>query len=330
MRQLLTESVLVSLVGGAFAVLLAIWGTSLLVALKPDNLPRLQEIGVDARVLGFTLGISILTGVVFGLLPAWTAARGGVGEGLKEGGRSAPAGSARQRLRSMFVVGELAIALILLVGAGLLIKTFWKLRSVDPGFNANHLLTMRVELPEARYKEVARQTRFRTQTLAAINSLPGVQAAMISELPLSGDSLDHDFLIEGRPPIAPGDEPSLETRSVLGDYFHTMQIPLRLGRDFGPQDFVDKAPLVGIVNDAMVRQYFPNENPLGKRVRWVRNPQIEWITIIAVLGGGNPSGLDRPEQPGLYSPYTQINPWKRWTTLVVRTQSEPAGMAAAV
>ena len=330
MRQLLTESILVSLVGGAFAVLLAIWGTSLLVALKPENLPRLQEIGVDSRVLGFTFGVSLLTGVIFGLLPAWTAARGGVNEGLKEGGRSATAGSARQRLRSMFVVGELAVALILLVGAGLLIKTFWKLRSVEPGFNPDHLLTMRVELPEARYKEVEPQTRFRTQTLAGINSLPGVQAAMISELPLSGDSLDHDFVIEGRPPIAPGDEPSLETRSVLGDYFRTMQIPLRLGRDFGPPDFADKAPLVGIVNDAMVRQYFPNENPLGKRIRWVRNPQIEWITIIGVVGDVKHFGLDLPEQPALYSPYTQINPWKRWTTVVVRTQSDPGAMAAAV
>ena len=283
-RQLLTESVLVSLAGGALAVLLAIWGTSLLVALKPENLPRLQEIGVDARVLAFTFGISLLTGVIFGLLPAWTAARGGVSEALKEGGRSATAGGARQRLRSTFVVVELAVALILLVGAGLLIKTFWKLRSVEPGFNPDHLLTMRVELPEARYKEVEPQTRFRTQALAAINSLPGVQAAMISELPLSGDSLDHDFLIDGRPPIAPGDEPSLQTRSVLGDYFHTMQIPLRAGRDFGPQDFEDKAPLVGIANDAMVRQYFPNEDPLGKRIRWARDPQVHWITIIGVVG----------------------------------------------
>ena len=257
-RQLLTESVLVSLAGGAIAVLLAIWGTSLLVALKPENLPRLQEVGVDARVLGFTFGISLLTGVIFGLLPAWAASRGGVNDALKEGGRSATAGGARQRLRSTFVVFELAVALVLLVGAGLLIKTFWKLRSVEPGFNPERLLTMRIELPEARYKEVDKQTRFRNQTLDAVNSLPGVKAAMISELPLSGDWLDHDFLIEGRPPIAPGDEPSLQSRSVLGDYFETMQIPLQSGRGFAPQDFADKAPLVGIGNAALVRQYFPN------------------------------------------------------------------------
>ncbi len=329
-RQLLTESVLISLAGGAVGVLIAWWGTSLLVALKPENLPRLQEIGVDSRVFAFTFGLSLLTGVIFGLLPAWSASRDRVTERLKEGGRSATAGRAHQRVRSMFVVVELAIALILLVGAGLLVKTFWKLRNVDPGFNTEHLLTMRVELPEARYKEVDKQTRFRTQTLAGINSLPGVQAAMISELPLSGDSLNHDFVIEGRPPIAPGDEPSLESRSVLGDYFHTLQIPLLQGRDFSAQDLDDKAPPVGIVNERMVRQYFPNEDPLGRRVRFVRNPQIEWITIVGVVGDVKHFGLDLPEQPALYSPYTQINSWKRWMTFAVRTRSDPAAMAHAV
>jgi putative ABC transport system permease protein len=233
-------------------------------------------------------------------------------------------------MRSTFVVVELAVAVILLVGAGLLIKTFWNLRSVEPGFNPDHLLTMRVELPEARYKEVDKQTRFRTQVLDAMNLLPGVEAAMVSELPLSGDSLDHDFVIDGRPPLAPGDEPSLETRSVLGDYFRTMQIPLRSGRNFAPQDFVEKAPLVGIANDAMVRQYFANEDPLGKRIRWARNPEVQWITIIGVVGDVKHFGLDLPEQPALYSPYTQINPWKRWMTIVARTQSDPESMAQAV
>ncbi|HMG76373.1 MAG TPA: ABC transporter permease [Pyrinomonadaceae bacterium] len=329
-RQLLTESVLISLAGGALGVLIAWWGTSLLVALKPENLPRLQEIGVDSRVFAFTFGLSLLTGVIFGLLPAWTASRSGVSESLKEGGRSATAGRAHQRVRSTFVVVELAIALVLLVGAGLLVKTFWKLRNVEPGFNSDHLLTMRVELPEARYKEIDKQTRFRTQALDDVNSLPGAQAAMISELPLSGDSLNHDFVIDGRPTVAPGDEPSLETRSIMGDYFHTMQIPLRKGRDFGPQDFDAKAPLVGIANDAMVRQYFPNEDPLGKRVRWVRNANVEWITIVGVVGDVKHFGLDLPEQPGLYSPYTQINPWKRWMTFAVRTQSDPAAMGPMV
>jgi putative ABC transport system permease protein len=330
MRQLLTESLLLSLAGGAAAILLAYWGTSLLVSFKPDNLPRLSEIGVDARVLGFTFGVSVLTGLIFGLVPAWAASRGRVGDALKEGGRSATAGSARQRLRSTFVVVELAVALVLLVGAGLLIKTFWKLRSVEPGFNPDHLITMRVELPETRYEAVAPQTRFRKQVLDGMNSLTGVQAAMISELPLSGDSLDHDFLIDGRPPIAPGDEPSLETRSILGDYFKVMQIPLRRGRDFGPQDFDEKAPLVGIGNDALVRQYFHGEDPLGQRIRWARNPQVQWITIVGVVGDVKHFGLDLPEEPALYSPYTQINPWKRWMSIAVRTQGDPAATAQAL
>ena len=329
-RQLLTESLLLSLAGGAVGVVLAFWGTSLLVAFKPENLPRVAELGVDARVLGFTLGISILTGLIFGLAPAWAAARGGVGEALKEGGRSATAGSARQRLRSTFVVAELAVALVLLVGAGLLIKTFWKLRSVEPGFNPDRMITMRVELPETRYKDVPTQTRFRKQVLAGMNSLPGVQAAMISELPLSGDSLNHDFLVENRPPIAPGDEPSVETRSVLGDYFKVMQIPLQRGRDFGAQDFDDKAPLVGVANETLVREYFQNEDPLGKRVRWARNPQVEWITIIGVVGDVKHFGLDLPEQPALYTPYTQISPWKRWMSIAARTQGDAAGTAQAL
>jgi len=329
-RQLLTESILISLAGGALGVFIALWSTNLLIALKPENLPRLQEINVDLRVFGFTFGVSVLTGLIFGLLPALTASRSATGESLKEGGRTATTGRAQQRVRGAFVAAELAVALVLLIGAGLLVKTFWKLRNVEPGFSPDHLLTMRVELPETRYKEVDSQTRFRIQALANINSLPGVQSAMISELPLSGDSLDHEFLIEGRPPIAPGDEPSLESRSVMGDYFHVMHIPLRSGRDFGPQDFDDKVPLVGIVNDEMVRQYFPNENPLGKRVRWASDRTVQWISIIGVVGDVKHFGLDLPELPAIYSPYTQTNPWKRWMTFAARTQSDPGSMEQAV
>jgi len=171
---------LVSLAGGACAVLLAIWATNLLVRLQPENLPRLQEIGVDARVLAFTFGVSLLTGIVFGLLPAWSASRSVVNDALKEGGRSSTAGGARQRMRSTFVVAELAVALVLLVGAGLLIKTFWNLRSVGPGFKPDHLLTMRVELPEARYKETEKETRFRMQALESWLSVANPRRFAIS------------------------------------------------------------------------------------------------------------------------------------------------------
>lgn len=329
-RQLLTESVLVSLAGGALAVALAIWGTDLLVSFKPANLPRLSEIGVDTRVLLFTLGVSLLTGVLFGLLPAWSASRRGVSEALKEGGRSATAGGARQKIRSAFVVVELAVALVLLVGAGLLIKTFWKLRSVEPGFNADHLVTMRVELPEARYKDVGSQSRFRRQVLTAVNSLPGVQAAMTSELPLSGDSLNHNFIIENRPPIAPGDEPDLETRSVMGDYFKVMQIPLKAGRDFTSLDFEDTAPLVGIANESLARQYFQNEDPVGKRIRWAADPGKRWMTIVGVVGDVKHFGLDLPELPAFYTPYTQAAAWKRWMSVAARTQGHPGNSSLAI
>jgi putative ABC transport system permease protein len=329
-RQLLTESVLVSLCGGALAVLLAIWGTNLLVWLKPENLPRLREITVDWRVLAFTFGLSLLTGILFGLLPAWTASRGRVSEALKEGGRSATAGGARQRLRSAFVVAELAVALVLLIGAGLLIKTFWNLRSVAPGFNPDRVLTMRVELPEARYKEVKTQMRFRTETLNGMNSLPGVQAAMVSEIPLGGDALDHEFLVEGRPPIAPGDEPSVETRSIMGDYLSVMQIPLRAGRNFDAHDFLEDAPRIAIVNEELVRQFFPNEDPINKRVRWARDPQDRWMSIVGVVANVKHFGLDLPVEAELYSPYSKADPWKRWMTFVARTQSTPGAMTGAL
>jgi putative ABC transport system permease protein len=327
-RQLLVESVLLALGGGALGALLAWLGTRALVAAQPDGLPRLGEIGVDPRVFAFTFATALLTGIVFGLFPAWTAARsGGAGD---DAARGVSAGRAQQRLRSAFVVAQLAVALVLLVGAGLLVRTFWNLRSVDPGFRPAQLLTLRVELPETRYRGLAEQTRFRTAALDAIDALPGAHAAMVSELPLSGESLNHDFLVDGWPPVAPGDEPSVETRSVLGDYFAVMGIALRGGRDFAATDFNADAPRVGIANDALVRKYFAGENPLGKRVRWARQDTVEWITIVGVAADVHHFGLERPDLPALYSPYTQAEPWTRWMTFVVRTQGDPLALAPAV
>ena len=326
-RQLLVESVLIALSGGALGALLAWFGTRALVALQPDGLPRLGEIGVDPRVFAFTLAVALLTGVVFGLYPAWAAARAG---GAQPGAsRGASAGRAQQKMRSAFVVAQLALALVLLVGAGLLVRTFWNLRGVDPGFQAAQLLTFRVELPDTRYRTIAEQTRFRTAALDALGALPGARAAMVSELPLSGESLDHDFLVEGWPPVAPGDEPSVETRSVIGDYFAVMGIPLRGGRDFAATDFNADTPLVGIANEALVRKYFPGQDPVGKRVRWAREDAPHWITIVGVAGDVHHFGLDQPDLPALYSPYPQSEPWKRWMTFVVRTRSDPLALAPA-
>src|SRR5262249_27236627 len=210
-----------------------------------------------------------------------------------------------------------------------LVKSFWQLRSVKPGFNPDNLLTMRLELPEARYKGIPEQIRYRRALLDEVNTLPDVQTAIISELPMSGESLNHDFTVEGWQ-LPQGDEPNVETRSIQGDYFDTMEIPLLSGRDFTPHDD-QNAPLVGIANQELVRQFFPNENPLGKRVRWARDDKINWITIVGIVGDVKHFGLDLQEQPALYTPYAQSGrAWKRWQTVVVRSRENPSTLAGVV
>jgi putative ABC transport system permease protein len=327
-RQLLTESSLIALLGGSLGVILAIWGVDLLIALKPENIPRLETISVDSRVLVFTLAISLATGIVFGLAPSWHAGRINVSDALKEGGRGT-AGTARHRMRSALVIIEMAMAMVLLIGAGLLIKSFWQLRNVEPGFNVENLLTMRIELPEARYREISKQTQYRHTLLEEVNSLPGAETALVSELPMSGNWLTHDFAVEGQQ-LATGEEPDVQTRSIEGNYFRVMQIPLLAGRDFTPQDN-EHAPLAGIVNESLARRFFQGQNPIGKRVRWARDPEPNWITIIGVVGDVKHFGLDEAEEPALYTPYTQSNrAWKRWLNLVIRGQNEPGSLAGAV
>jgi putative ABC transport system permease protein len=316
------------LLGGAAGVALAVWGVDLLVAMKPANLPRSETIGVDGRALLFTLAVSVLTGVVFGLAPVWQATRVNLSDALKEGGRG-EAGEAKHRLRSALVAIEMALALVLLTGAGLLINSFWRLRNVQPGFNADGLLTMRIELPEARYREIPEQTRYRRALLEEVNALPGAQAALVSELPMGGEWLSHDFLVEGQQ-LSVGEEPDVQTRSVEGDYFRVMRIPLLSGRDFTPRDN-ENAPLVGIINQSLARRFFKEESPLGKRVRWARDDQINWIMVIGVAGDVKHFGLDEPEEPALYTPYMQsMRAWKRWMNLVVRGDGDAAALAGAV
>ena len=329
-RQVLTESLLLAILGGAGGLVLAMWGVDLLMALKPADFPLVATVSIDRWVLAFTFGVSVLTGIVFGLVPALSSSRLNMNEVLKEGGRSATGGVARQRVRSLLVVSELALALMLLIGAGLLIKGFWRLRAVDPGFSPENLLTMRIELPESRYKEIPTQTQFRQNLLDRVNSLPGVQAAMVSELPLSGEQLTHNFIIDGRPPLAVGEEPELNVRNVGGDYFHTMKIPIIQGRDITAQDRAE-APMVGVVNESFVHQYFPDENPLGKRIRWARGETPQWMTIVGIVGDVKHFGLNQPEEPAFYYSYFQSeHPWKRWMYLIVRSKEDPAALANQV
>ncbi|HKW65192.1 MAG TPA: ABC transporter permease, partial [Candidatus Acidoferrum sp.] len=319
-RKLLTESTLLSFSGGAAGLLFAQWGTRMLLALTPEELRWLNGIHMDSRVLLFVLAVSVLTGIIFGIAPALLAARTDTAAALNEGGRSKTASAAGHRIRRILVTTEVAFALMLLVGAGLLIKGFSRLHSVNPGFNPNGVFTMYLQLPDMRYHEIPKQTQFRRELLARLNSLPGVQVGMVTDIPLGGNYVGHYLVIEGRPPIPKGDEPKVQTLTVMGDYFRVMRIPLRAGRDFTEMDR-EGQPLVAMVNEELVRQFFPRDNPVGSRIGWA--PDIgspNWMTIVGVVGDVKHSGLNQPTDPAVYTPFVQSDErWKRFMTLAIRT-----------
>jgi putative ABC transport system permease protein len=325
-RQILTESVVLAFSGGALGVLLASWGTQLLLAAMPSVLPRLEGIGVDGRVVLFTAAVSFLTGLAFGILPAWKASSHGFAPGMA--GPRGQGGVSSGRLRDAFVVAEIALAMVLLVAAGLLLHALWRLHAVPPGFATAGAVAARLDLPESRYGEIPAQTRFRERVIAELNAVPGVAAAMVSEVPLTGQALHHNFVIEGRPPIAVGDEPDLYSRSVMGDYFGVMGIPRKTGRDLLPSDR-EGTPLVGVVNESFVRKYFPGANPVGARIRWARDEEVRWIEIVGVVGDVRHFGLAHADRPAVYTPYAQsAQKWKRWMEVVVRGPRETSGLAA--
>jgi putative ABC transport system permease protein len=326
-RQVLVESIVLSVLGGAAGLLVGSWGMDALLALKPEDLPRVDSVHLDGAVLFFTMALALVTGLIFGLLPAWQATRVEIAGALGSAGRSVT--SARSGFRSALVVAELGLALLLLIGAGLLGKAFWQLTSVTPGFNPENVVTMRVELPEARYKTVQPQTQFRQQVLDNMNTLPGVEAAIVSEMPLGGNAINHNFIIEGRPPIPAGEEPELYSRSIMGAYFKVLRIPLLQGRALSRDDRAD-TPAVGVINESMARQYFGGENPVGSRIRWARSEGVDWITIVGVVGNVRHFGLANAEEPAIYTPYAQSGQdWKRWSEFVIRTPGKMDGPLVA-
>jgi putative ABC transport system permease protein len=331
-QQLLTESVLLALAGGVLGLLLARWGLDLLAALQPANIPRLAELSIDRRVLLFASALSLLTGVAFGLAPALQASKLDLNDALKEGGKGAGEASGRQRLRSILIVSEIALSLVLLIGAGLMIKSFWRLMQVDPGFNPVNALTAVVSLPVAKYAETERQVAFFQQAVERVGSLPGVEAAGVTtDIPLFGGS-STGFDVEGRPPSPPGQRPMVEYRSVSPGYFRAMGIPLLRGRAFTEQDRAD-APGVVIINETLARLYFPGEDPLGKRLGF--STPTDWRDIVGVARDTRNYGLDEEVKPEAYMPYTQSAPGYlsgsvSAMVLVVRTASDPQGAFAAV
>jgi putative ABC transport system permease protein len=330
-RQRLTESTLLALVGGAVGLLAAKVGSTLLLALKPAELRRLNAISMDARVFLFVFAVSLLTGLLFGLLPAWSASRGDMAEALRENARTAATGVSRSRLRSFLVTAELALALILLAAAGLLIKGFLRLRSVDPGFNPANVVTMYLQLPGTRYPKIPVQTNFRRELLARINAFPGVEAAMITDLPLAGNYVGHRVVIDGQPTPAVGAEPMVQTLSVMGNYFDVMQIPILAGRDFSAMDR-EGQPGVAIVNETFARQLLPGQDPIGSRINWARSDKPnDWMTIAGVAGDVKHSGLNQPVDPAIYAPFSQNDEaWRKWMTLVIRTRVPVAALVEDV
>ena len=328
-RQRLTESTLLALVGGAVGLLVAKLGTMFLLALKPAALHRFHSIPIDGTVFVFVFAISLLTGLLFGLLPAWSASRSDIAEALRANQRAT--GVSRSLLRSFLITAEVALALILLAGAGLLMKGFLRLRSVNPGFNPANVMTMYLQLPATRYSQFQSQTNFRRELLARINALPGVEAAMITDIPLAGNYVGHRIVIDGRPTPAVGTEPQVQVLSVMGDYFRVMQIPIRAGRDFLPTER-EGQPLVAVVNEAFVREHLPGQKPIGSRIDWIRTPDPhQWMTIVGVAADVKHSGLNQPVDPAVYSPFSQNDEaWRRWMTLVIKTRAPIAGVVEDV
>jgi putative ABC transport system permease protein len=227
-------------------------------------------------------------------------------------------------------MAEVALALVLLAGAGLLIKGFARLRSVDPGFNPEHLVSIFVQLPPTRYYDIPKQTYFRREVLNRLNSLPGIRAAMVGDLPLTGSGVSHRLAFEGRAPAALGDEPEVDSFGVMGDYFRVMQIPMVAGRAINTMDREDQ-PLVAVINEALARQYFGRANPLGRRIRWARDTGAPlWMTIVGVAADVKQYSLASPSYPGVFTPFAQSNEnWRRWMCVVIRSsETSPAAVAA--
>src|SRR5215211_5135963 len=281
-RQFLTESILLSTLGGIVGLGIAYGGLVLLKAFIPENVSQARDISIDFKVLAFTLLVSVLTGVIFGLAPAMQAVRFNQIETLKEGGRDAATGGSGKRLRSLLVMAEVAISLVLLIGAGLLINSFLRLRNVDPGFRADNLLTMKIVLPEPKYEDVERREVFYTDVIGRVQSLAGVRsAAVTTNLPLYQQGNSLSIRIEGRPEPPPQQESIIVTRVISPGYFDTMSIPLLSGRNFNDQDSMTARNAVVVISETMARRYWPNEDPIGKRIAVGRaRSDEEWIPII--------------------------------------------------
>lgn len=328
MRQLLTESLLLALIGGALGVLAAYWGADVLVAISPITFPTFVQLTPDVRVLGFSLLISVLTGVFFGLAPALQAAKPMLNEVLKDSGRGTSGGLGRSRLLGSLVVSEIALALVLLVGAGLMIRSLQRLHAVEPGFDSERLLTMRFNLPAQKYPREQIGV-FNQQLRERLQALPGVQAVALStDLPLSGNTSAGPIELEGKTAAPAGSEIRMFRHRVTPEFFATLGIPLRKGRAFTADDHA-QAPGVVIISEALARRCWPGEDPLGKRLReeGASNP---WVSVVGIAADVKYRGLpNNPNvDPDVYFPLLQRP--NNNLSLAVRTAAEPTNLTAAI
>ncbi len=325
-RQLLTETLLLSLLGAGLGLLIGKWSISALAANRPANLPSTVNINLDWTVLGFTLAVALLTGIIFGLAPALRFSKPDLHDALKQGGKTSSGGSGRHRLRGALVVAQVALALALLIGSGLMIRSFLKLGSVNPGFNPKNLLTLEYRVPRSKYPKSHQQWDFHRQVVERVRALPGVQSAsVVLALPHSGNGSTTIFFPLDRAEAPKGQEPRALRNLADTYYFQTMQIPLLRGRVFTDQDTAE-APLSVVINQTFATRYWPNENPVGKQLRFPENNSVG--SVVGVVGDVKHHSLDESEMPQLYVPYAQ-SPFI-FATLVARTQMEPMSLANAV
>jgi putative ABC transport system permease protein len=333
LRQLLVESVMLALLGGGAGLWLASRGVALIVAANtsgPSAIPRAQEIGLDWRVVIFTTAISLLTGLLFGLAPAWQASKIALSETLKEAGRGGSGGPGQHRLRGALVSAEVALSLVLLIGAGLMLKSFYNLQQVNPGFQSDHLLTLRIALPQARYSTPPQISAFYQQLLARLQALPGVEAAGAGTwMPLVGGGGQADLVIEGQPLPAPGQSQLADISQVSPEYFRLMGIALQRGRTFNEQDNPN-APRVVILDELTAQRHWPNADPIGKRIRLGRdNTDQSWATVVGIVRPVKLYGLARQSSNAqVYQSFLQMP--LLVTTIGVRAPTEPASLTTAV
>jgi predicted permease len=330
-RQFLTESLVIAFAGGALGLLWSQWGVGLMLAIIPkaelDAVPHLKSVQIDPAVLAFTFFAAVLTGILFGVIPALQMSRTDVNQGLRDEGRNASAGAEKSRLRDLLVVAELALALVLLAGAGLMVKSVGALMHQDPGFDTQNLLTFAVGLPDNSYKDDASALRFERQFADKLRNIPGVKdESVIDKLPLTGNGNTVRFVVEGRP-VVKGQEDECNIRGPAANYFQVMKVPLVKGRFFGETD-IDGKPPVAIVNQAFAKMFFPGEDPLGKRFRFTFSDQQPFRQIVGIVGNENEGQLDEPMAPTLYLPFEQDV--SSYMYFVLRTGPEPASLIPSV